>query len=223
MARKRELNQALAKRLRRIVARKKGKSPMDRKRKRIKTIDPKDFEGTWNQTLRRRKVFEMRMLNKTVREMGAEIGSSSATIITDLKAIDAALRKTIDRTQADAILNERLSNLEALRDIALRGVETRHGNEQIGYLNTAMKLEEQITKLLQDAGVLKRITGRLELTGQDEPPIPLHIYLKSNKTITELTDFPVLKEVEKPQPGYDDDVVEDCEETFDSGQRRRAR
>ena len=132
------------------------KSRQRRKQKRIKTVAPKGFEGTWNQRLRRRKVFEMRMLSKTVRQMMTQTGSSSATIIADLKAIDAALRKTIDHTQATAVLNERLSNLEALRDIALRGADTSRGNEQIGYLNTAIKLEEQITKLLQDAGVLRK-------------------------------------------------------------------
>ncbi len=156
MARKSELNKALAKRLRRVIAREKGKSLTGGKQKRIKTADPKGFEGTWNQRLRRRKVFEMRMLSKTVRQMMTQTGSSSATIIADLKAIDAALRKTIDHTQATAVLNERLSNLEALRDIALRGADTSRGKEQIGYLNTAIKLEEQITKLLQDAGVLRR-------------------------------------------------------------------
>jgi hypothetical protein len=170
MARKNELNQPLAKRPRRIIAREKGKSPTDGEQKRIKTVDPKDFEGTWNQRLRRRKVFEMRMMNKTVRQMVAETRSSSATIITDLKVIDAALRKTIDYTQADAVLNERLSNLEALRDIALRGADTSRGNEQIGYLNTAVKLEEQITKLFQDAGVLRKATSRHELTGPNGVP-----------------------------------------------------
>jgi len=139
----------------RVIGCEKGKSLTGGKQKRIKTVDPKDFEGTWKQLLRRRKVFEMRMMNKTVREIVAETGSSSATVITDLKAIDAALRKKIERTQADAILNERLSNLSALRDIALRGVDRSRGNEQIGFLNTAVKLEQQITKLFQDAGVLE--------------------------------------------------------------------
>src|SRR6266566_4855341 len=134
------------------------KSRQRRKQKRIKTVDPKGFEGTWNQRLRRRKVFEMRMLSKTVRQMMTQTGSSSATIIADLKAIDAALRKAIDGTQAHTIFNERMSNLETLRDIALRGVDASRGNPQIGYLNTAIKLEEQITKLLQDAGVLRRAT-----------------------------------------------------------------
>jgi hypothetical protein len=172
MARKSKLNQAPAKRLRRVIAREKGKSLRGGKQKRIKTVDPKDFEGTWNQRLRRRNVYQLRMLNKSVREIVAKTGCSSATIIADLKAIDAVLRKTIDRTQADAILNERLGNLEALRDIALKGVDTSHGNQQIGYLNTAVKLEEQIAKLLQDAGVLRKATARHELTAPDGQPLP---------------------------------------------------
>jgi hypothetical protein len=112
------------------------------------------------------------MMGKTIAEIEEALGIGDKTVIADLKAIDAALQRTIDKNQANAILNERLSNLESLRDIALQGLENSKGNEKIGYLNTAGKLEEQITKLLQDAGVLRKATQRHELTGSDGMPLP---------------------------------------------------
>jgi hypothetical protein len=113
----------------------------------------------------------MRMMNKTVREMAASLGAGTNTIIADLKSIDLALRKSLEPMQATAMLNERLSNLETLRDMALEGVEDGDGNKRIGYLNTIAKLEGMIVKLLQDAGVLPKRTSKHELAGQDGAPL----------------------------------------------------
>ena len=141
--------------------------------KQIKAADPKTFVGSYHQRLRRRKIYELRMRNYTVREIQEETGLSQVTILADLRSIEAALQQTIDKGQADAILNERLGNLEAMRDICLEGIDTSLGNERVGYLNTLVKLEEQITKLLQDAGVLKRAPSKHELMGSDGMPLPV--------------------------------------------------
>jgi hypothetical protein len=130
-------------------------------RKRLQTItaNPDSIEGKYKQRVRRLKVFQMRMMNCTVREMAAELRAGTNTIIADLKDIDAALAKTIDRGQANAILNEKLSEFEALMGLALKGVKESSGSVQIGYLNTVLKIESLAIRLLQDAGVLPRADG----------------------------------------------------------------
>lgn len=166
------LSEAHRKRLKRIIAgdRTTPKTPKA-KIQEITSTDPKSFEGTFKQRLRRAKIYRMRMCGRSIDEMATEIDASNKTIVEDLKAIDAALHRTIDRTQADAILNERLSNLESMRLMCLESAEESEGNERIGYFNTATKLEDQIAKLLQDAGVIKRV-HRHELTGADGAPLP---------------------------------------------------
>lgn len=161
------------KRLRRIIAQEKKKPTITKvKRHEVASADPKSFEGTFRQRLRRQNVYRMRMFGKTIEQMCDELGLGNNTVINDLKAIDSALQKTIDRGQSDAMLNERLANLESLRECALKGVDESEGNERIGYLNTVTKLEDQISRLLQDAGVIKRV-HKHELTGVDGKPFIL--------------------------------------------------
>ena len=145
--------------------------PPQVKKRQLETVDPKGFAGSYHLRIRRRKIFHLRMLDKSIREIAAETGLSVNTVMADLRVIDEALQRTIDKGQANAILNERLSRLEMLSHMAVLGAAATEGNEQIGYLNSAAKFEEQIIKLLQDAGVLRKATGRHELTGADRTPL----------------------------------------------------
>jgi transposase len=168
------LSESERKRLKRII--KRVRVPITAakgKREQTRAIDPKSFEGTFSQKQRRTKVYTMRLLGYSVREMAAELGAGQQTVINDLRAIEKALCETLDATHASAILNETLADLEAGRAIALHGIRESEGNEKIGYLNTATKISEVRISLLQDAGVLPKATQRHAHEGSDGGPIPV--------------------------------------------------
>jgi hypothetical protein len=142
------------------------------KKKQLETPPLKSLEGRYLTRVRRRQVYMLRMQNKTVREMCEALQAGPATIIEDLKQIDEALKKDIDSALGTEILNEKLLELEGLKVMAIQGAEDSEGNEQIGYLNTAAKINELQAKLLQDAGIIRKVAAKHELTGKDGAPLP---------------------------------------------------
>lgn len=132
----------------------------------------KAVEGGYLTRVRRRKVYVLRLKGYTIREMAAELKTGLHQIVEDLRAIDGALEKNIDTSQATRILNEILLEWEALKIMAIEGAKDSRGNERIGYLNTAAKINELQAKLLQDAGIICRVAARHELTGKDGAPLP---------------------------------------------------
>lgn len=144
------------------VERKKGKQ--------LKPLKLESFEGTYNQQRRRRLVYTMRIKGFTIHEMMAELRASSKTIVDDLKQIDDLLKRSLDITKATEILTTTIMDLEALKTIAiteLKNAETP--NEIAALLNSAAKLQDSQTSLLQDAGMLPK--RKLELTGADDTPL----------------------------------------------------
>jgi hypothetical protein len=140
-------------------------------RQHLATRSLKALEGRYLTRVRRRKVYVLRLKGYTIREMAAELKTGLHQIVEDLRAIDDALEKNIDTSQATRILNETLLEWEALKIMAIEGARNSDGNQQIGYMNTAVKINELQAKLLQDAGVLRKATERHEVTGPDGAPV----------------------------------------------------
>lgn len=67
---------------------------------------------------------------------------SVSAIARDFEKIEWALLQRLDPNQGSQILNEALAELEALKCIALAGLEEADGNARIGLLNTITKTIE---------------------------------------------------------------------------------
>lgn len=143
------------------------------KEKQIKTIHPDTFEGDYEQRLRRRKVFLLRLEGATIREMAAELRASSATIVADLRSIDEQLNKQIGPLNATALINERLLIYEATRLMAMQELkEAESGMLKNQLLNTIASVTKLETELMQDAGIIPKTARKLQMSGPDGEPLP---------------------------------------------------
>jgi hypothetical protein len=165
MGRKSESNQTLLKRMRRILEVGTMTEPTKGKKQQVATPTLRSVEGRYLTRMRRRKVYVLRLKGYTIREMAAELKTGLHQIVEDLRAIDEALEKNIDISQATRILNETLLEWEALKIWAVDGARASGGNQQIGYLNTAAKINELQARLLQDAGIIRKVADRAPLGG----------------------------------------------------------
>jgi hypothetical protein len=127
------------------------------KKEQLRAPPLNSIEGRYLTRIRRRRVYLLRIQNKTVREMADDLQAGQSTIIEDLRQIDEALKKEIDPEQGTEILNEKLLELEGLKVMAMEGATDSEGNERIGFLNTATKINELQAKLLGDAGIIKKV------------------------------------------------------------------
>lgn len=175
------------------AAKEKKPAPLKEKKPQGATKEGTKFEGTFAQKQRRRKVYELRLRNYTIREMAAKLETSTRVIQDDLQTIDEALTKAIDPTNATAIINETLMDLEAVRLMAMEALPDTEGNERNGLLNTITKATEVKIALLQDAGTLPKATLNHKLMGPDGGPLPAgvtnitHIHVSTTATETQET------------------------------------
>src|SRR4051812_39946285 len=106
-----------------VNAQKRSRLTLKRKKQQLATPTLKALEGHYLTRVRRRKVYVLRLKSYTIREMASELNTGLHQIVGDLKAIDDALNKRIDTSQATRILNERLLEIEALKIMAIEGVK----------------------------------------------------------------------------------------------------
>lgn len=185
----RRLTEKEARSLRKVIRRAKSKNNLPKvARKHIRAPKLNSLEGQYLTRVRRRKVYVMRMQNMTVREMADELRAGQQTIISDLKQIDEALKRDIDSKQGTEILNEKLLELEGLKIMAIAGAKESEGNEQTGFLNTAAKINELQAKLLQDAGIIRKVAAKHELSGPDGAPLPAATPLAAEIIVTTRTE-----------------------------------
>lgn len=169
------LSEQYRRKLRKIIKRGQAKKPMPLaqvKKARKGENKPTQFEGTFTQRQRRRKVFELRLRNYNITEISEELNADYKTIVRDLQEIDTALQREIEPIHATEIINETLADYEIVKLIALDSLNDAEGNERAGLLNAITRANEARTALLQDAGKLPKATQTHRHTGPDGGPLP---------------------------------------------------
>ena len=167
-----------------------GKRTALGKRQQIKTIRRPIAgreEENYLTKLRRNRVFRMRLQEYTIREICAELGASTQTICADLKKIDEALNETLDVKQASKILNQKVAELEAIKQMLIVNSRETTGMVFVAFMNTAAKYYDMQIKLLQDAGLLPKAVvkigdpdGKPFTMPQATPKLPPIIFKFSN-------------------------------------------
>jgi hypothetical protein len=133
---------------------------------------------------RRNRVYSLRIQGLTLRQMAEILDCRPATVMKDCHALDAALAKTINTTNAAKHLNELLWRWEGQYARCEREIENGLSGSELAQAHSAQAVAlKEIAKLKQDAGIIPKVPTQLEHSGPDSQPMAMGrvvLYLPDN-------------------------------------------